>query len=242
MENISTTELKYNPAAFSNIFNVKKDVTITNANIMVLFPDRYINRKLVLMDNVISIVAIYAIVDENNNYCTVLAPIFQTMTPNLIRDVNVDGEPYKALYFDAGDVFIPNNKLIVRDSFIYDLFDEFFIKGKVPWFLNYEQLSNLFAESKKYANTNVGADSMAFEILTAIISRYNKDKKVYFRTVVDKSNRNALTPTYVGLNNPYYSFDSTGAKLIGSRFGTGLIVGMVEPETKTSVTTDILRS
>ena len=124
---------------------------------------------------------------------------------------------------------------------MYDIFDEFFVQGNVPWYLNYDDLSNIFIESKKYANSNIGSDPLAFEILSSIVTRSSEDKKVYYRHLITSGN-NKIKPDYVGLNNPYYSFDNTGAKLIGSRFGAGLNVALVEPEKKTSATSQILRA
>ena len=238
MENIDVSGLKRRPDVIKSYFNVKGNITTVNEDVIVVFPERYINRKLVIMGTNVSVVSCYAIIDNNNNYAVCSAPIFQTLSPTNMSDSVMNGVKFKVLYFDKGSVFIPNNKLIVRDSFIYELFDEFFVQGKIPWYINYTDISNLFLEADKYAGSRVGDDPLIYEILTSIISRSKDDKKEYFKNNITED----LQPAYVGLNNPYYSFNNTGARIIGSRFGTGLNVALVEPEKKTSETTDILRS
>lgn len=242
MESLQISKLKRNARKLENSIKVTGDITKAVEDVYVVFPERYINRNLATIDTEIKVVSCYALLDNKNNYAVVNAPIFQTLTPTNINTIDIDGDKYKILEFDANTVMIPNNSCIVRDSFLYDIFDEFFVKGNIPWYLNYEDLSDIFAQAKTYANSNIGSNPLIFEILTSVISRSPKNKKIYFRDIATSSNKDKITPEYVGLNNPYYSFDNTGAKLIGSRLGAGLNVAIVEPETKTSATSEILRS
>lgn len=242
METLSVNGLKRNPAKIKSLLKVGGNITTALDNLRVIFPERYINRKLAILDQRVQVLSLYAILDDDGNYAVVNAPIIQTVTPSNITDVTVNGKPYKVLHFIKNNVMIPNNTLIMRDNFLYDLFDELFIKGNVPWYLDYNDVASIFLESKKYANSNIGKDPLSFEVLTSIITRDPNDKKIYARQTITPANMDKLKFSYIGLNNPYYSFDNTGAKLIGSRFGDGVNVAIVEPEKKTSATTDILRS
>ena len=240
MDKFDITRLKRNSSVIKNKLKVVKDVTLVTDDLQVMFPTRYINSKLCIMGSNIKVIGLYAIIDYNNNYSVVNAPIIQNLLPNNISDVEVEGVEYKLLNFDKNNVFLPTNKLIVSDNFIYNMFEELFIKGNIPWYVSYEDLSNIFIESKKYTNSNIGNNSMALEILTAIVSRDPSNKKTYYRQILDKiKNEN---PSYVGLNNLYYSFDNTGAKILGSYFGDGIVAAIVDKEKKTSKTAEILRS
>lgn len=242
MESLDISGLKRRPEVISKYLNVKGDITSVTEDLNVLFPSRYLDRKLALIDTTISVVSIFAILDKDNNYAVVNAPIFVTLTPFSISDVSVDGVEYKSLYFQKDSVMIPNNKSVVRDNFLYDVFDDFFVNGRVPWYLNYNDISNVLLTTKKYANNNIGNDPLGFEILSSIIAREANNKTVYIRHVLDKSNKDKIQPKYIGLNNRFYSYDNTGARLFGSYFGDGLITSIVDPEKKTSATSDILRS
>lgn len=232
---------KRKPDVLKNKFKIIKNMTITTDDISVMFPSRFINKGLCDIGDVVKVVGIYAVMDSHNNYSVVNTPIFQFLVPNNITDIEINDTEYKLLSFDKNSVFIPDNSLIVSDSFIYQIFEELFLNGNVPWYLDYNDLSSVFEESKKYAGSNIGNDSMAFEILSAIVSRSPIDKKIYFRQTLDKTN-SGNKPEYVGLNNIYYSFDNTGAKILGSYFGDGLVSALVDPEKKTSTTAEILRA
>ena len=81
---------------------------------------------------------------------------------------------------------------------------------------------------------------MAFEILTSIVSRDPSNKRVYFRQILNK--HEDINPAFIGLNNLYYSFDNTGAKILGNYFGEGVIAAIIDKEKKTSATSEILRA
>lgn len=238
MEKFDITRLKRNSNKIRNNFKSVNNTTIVTDDMMVMFPTRFINTGLCFLGNIVKVIGIYAIIDYENNYAICNVPIYHNLIPSIISDVEVDGIEYKLLYFDKDNTFLTNNKLIVSDSFIYNLFQELFIQGKIPWYLNYNDLSNILKESKQYAGNNIGNDSMGMEILTAIVSRAPNDKQVYYRQIVELVKSD---PTYVGLKNIYYSFDNTGAKLFGSYFSEGLISALVDKEKKTSTTSEILR-
>lgn len=240
MDNYKLSSLKRNPNIIKNYFKIVGDTTVVTENVKVLFPTRYLDKKLCIISNQVKVLSVYMVVDSRNNYSVVSAPIMQDLLPNNINNVSLDGVPYVELEFSKYDVFIPNNNLVMSDTFMYDIFDEFYIKGNVPMFLDYLDVRNLMLETKKYANSTVGKNPLIFELLTAIISRDPKNKKSYYREAIIK-NKN-IRPIYIGLNNVYYSYDNTGAKLIGGYFGEGLTTAIVEQETKSSEVSNVLRS
>lgn len=241
MATINIDRYKRKPEIIKSKLKITKNITVTTDDLLVMFPTRYINKGLCFMGDIIKVVGIYAIADLYNNYSVVNTPIFHYLLPNNITDIEINDVKYKLLSFDKNNVFMPDNKLIVDDSFIYNIFEELFLNGNIPWYLNYNDLSNVFEESKRFSGSNIGNDNMAFEILTAIVSRSPENKKIYFRQILDKVNPNSNVE-FVGLNNLYYSFDNTGAKILGSYFGDGIVAALVDPEKKTSTTAEILRA
>jgi len=239
MDVIDVSKLKRDPSVIKSYFKVTNDITIVNSNIRVVFPERFVTKELASMGATVRLPAIYAIIDEDDNYAITLSPIIQELSPYVINNISVGDVVYKELLFNKGDVFIINNNLIMQDNFMYDLFDEFYIKGNIPWYLNYDDVSNIFLETKKYANSNIGNNPLTFEILTAITTRDINNKTVFYRTALN--NKNKTYPYYIGLNNIQYSFDNTGAKIIGGYMGAGLTNAIISPETKTSRVSEVLR-
>lgn len=242
METLNYKNFKRNPDKIKQLLKITGNITTALEDLRIIFPQRYINTGLAILDQKIQLLSVYALADEKDNYAVVSAPIMQVLTPANMTDVSIEGEIYKVMYFTKNNVMIPNNTLIMKDNFFYNLFKEFFMNGSIPWYLNYNDVTKLFLESKKYANSNIGKDPLSFEILTSIITRDPNNKKVFARQCPLINNVDKTKFSYVGLNNQYFSYDNTGAKLIGSRFGDGITTALVEPEKKTSATSDVLRS
>lgn len=243
MDKLTISGFVRNPDVIKSYFKITKGVTVTNKNIRIIFPERYINRGLAIIGTTIKLVSIYAIVDDEGNYAISRAPIYQEVTPFNISDIMIGDHVYKELYFRAGDIVINNNTLVKMDNFMYDLFDEFYIKGNIPWYLDYNDVSDLLLETKKYADSNIGKNPLTMEILASLVARDKTNKKTYYRMILkSKKDIKNNPPVYIGLNNIYYSFNNTGARIVGGYFGHGVTTAIVDQEQKTSSVSNILRA
>ena len=242
MEFISSSKLTRDSDKIRSYFKKIKNATITTQDITILIPEWYLDHKLAKLGSIVESVCIFAIIDGHNNYGVSIAPILGKFSPSEAYSmVSVDGERYLSLPFHSGDVVIPNSTMLVNDNFMFDIFHSVYIQGKVPWFLSYEDLSNLLIESDKYAGSKVGSDPLTYEILTSMMAR-TKNRKIYYKSVINsREDLSKIAPTYVGINNRYYSFDTTASKIIGSYFAEGVGVAIVSPETESSVVSDKLR-
>ena len=241
MESINIERLKRRPDILKSKLLINQKLTMCKEDLYVLFPAKFLDKKLCYVSRVVKVLGMFAIVDYKDNYSVVNAPIFLELSPFAIEDVMINGKVYKKLIFKKDTVIIPNNDHLVTDNFMYDVFEEFFIQGNIPWYLNYDDVGDLLIRAKEYAASKLGDDPTTIEILTSIITRYKEDKKIYFREVIDKPNMKDQM-TFIGLNDIFYSFNNTGARLIGGYFGSGLINAMVGPEKTTSKTSEIFRS
>ncbi|NTW91814.1 MAG: hypothetical protein HGA35_07815 [Erysipelotrichaceae bacterium] len=106
----------------------------------------------------------------------------------------------------------------------YNLFENFFIYAKAPWFVDYEDLIKVMDNLYQYSNSNLGDNFVATELVTSFIARTKKDKTVFLRQ----------DPTaqaeYVDLTNVYYSALSTLNKVAGNYFTEGLTSALVQKE------------
>lgn len=243
MEKLDKGLLKRRPELFKSYFKKVNNITVTNENIRIIIPERYINKEFIFMGASTRLLGVYAILDDNNNYCVVTSPIFQDLSPVNISEVMVDNVLHKVLHFNKGDVVISNNTMVKSDNFIYDMFDEFYIKGNIPFYLNEDDVADLFLEADKFAGSNVGKNPLTYEILTAVIARDPKNNAEFFRRKIkSESDKTTMSPVYVGLNNIYYSFDNTAARTIGGYYGSGVVTAIVNPETSPTMVADLLRA
>lgn len=239
MDDIDISKLKYNPSVIKNKLKIVGDKVITGDDLMVVFPEHFIKRELAIIGSTVKLVSIYCIIDSSYNYAVMASPIYQELSPERITETSISGTLYTVLKFSKDTLFLVTDHLVISDNFLYDVFDEFFIKGNIPFYMDYEKLSGLFLESKKYANSSIGTNSIIFEIITSIISRNSIDKTIYWRHSLNKGTKDNME--YIGLSNIYYAFDNTGAKIIGSYFEPGLVNAVMNKEKTPTETVKVLR-
>jgi len=238
---IDSTKLKHNPAVVSKLFANKGNAVVAKEDFYIVFPERYISKGLAVMGSSIELLFMFAIVDTKMNYGTMLAPIINTVVASNVRDTLVDGVANKVLEIKAGDVFVPNRVGVMNAGFMYNLVDEFIMQGKVPWFMSYDNLSNIVAESHKYAGSSVGNDPLAMEIIAAMVARDPADKMLSYRNII-KTNTDKRKPAYVGLTNVYYSYDNTLSKIMGGYMRHGVTTAIAIKEKQTTKVSAVLRA
>ena len=200
MDDIDISKLKYNPTVIKNKLKIVGEMVMAGDDLMVVFPEHFVQRELAILGSTVKLVSIYCIIDSSYNYAVIASPIFQELSPERITETSIAGKLYKVLKFS-------------KDT--------------------------LFLESKKYANSNIGTNSIIFEIISAIISRNSNDKTIYWRHSLNQGSKDNME--YIGLSNIYYAFDSTGAKIIGSYFEPGLVNAVMNKEKTPTETVKVLR-
>jgi len=236
MLELESGKLVNNPELVKKAFNVKSDITVANRNLKIVFPVRYTEIGLAEMGTTVTVVNIFAIILDDKYYSISMAPIMNKLTPSNVSECMIDDVRHMVLEFEQDSVVMPNNNLVRDNGFMFNIFNEFFINGKVPWYVSEDDLSNIFIEAKKYANSKIGDNPINMEIITSIITRTDKDPlKLYRYEPKGKAN-------FVGLNNIYYSFDTTTSKLVGAYFKVGVTSAIINKEKKSSVVGDVLKA
>lgn len=239
MINYNSNDFIRNKEIISKYFKTVGNIVYTNNDIHIYFPERYVEAKLATLGRICNILGIYIISNNKKEYSLINTSIFHNLVPSHISNIFINDDPFIDLFFKKDSVFIPDNRFIVTDSRLYDIFNEFIIKGNIPFFLNYNDISNIYANTNILNNNNIGDDTIGMEIVSSVITRYDKDYNVHYREVLD--NKNAKHK-FISLNDIIYAFDNTGSKLIGGYFNIGVPNAMVSPEKKTSLSTKLLRS
>jgi len=243
MVEINTSNLKRKPGIIKKYFDKIDKQLVVNSDIRVVYPDRYNNINLSIMGSSTRVVSIFAILDSKNNYAVSNLPIFINLTPSKIDDAMIDGVLYKVLYFDKDTVYTDNVDLMLDNRFLYDLFNEFYIQGKIPWYMGYDDVINIFKYTSKYANSSMGNFPLGSEVLASVIAKSPLDKTKSYRTTI-KSIEDTVKypPGYVGLMNPFFTFDNTTSKLAGSYYSKGVSSAVVNKEDSSTKIEEILRA
>jgi hypothetical protein len=185
---------------------------VAKNDISILFPDRYINKNLATLGSTVKVVGIFIILDEDGKYGVLNIPTLVELTPDMVLDVSIGTEIYKMLKFTKDSIVMPNSEPVKMDSFIDPLFDLFMVFGKVPFFLEPHDLSDIFVESDRFAGTGIGNNTVTMELITSIIT-VKENGKV----------------SYVGLRDVFDTFKDTTSRMVGSYMGSGITASLVDP-------------
>lgn len=176
------------------------------------------------------IVGIYAIVVDNVFYGVSNICALMEITPTSTTKVMVDDEEYYEFTFEPGSVITPNVNLIKTDTLVYRIYSEIISKAKIPWYLDYNDLGNIFDTAKYHANANVGENWEVTELIVSLLARSNKDRHVYYRsTVKNAADLEKNKPVFTPLRSVQYAATNTTNKITGSYFGVGVNSALVNP-------------
>lgn len=207
----------------------------------IYIPARFAERNLAELgvDNYIT--GICAIVVDNfyavMNVCAMLK-----IEPVQTLKVRINGEDYYEFLFNKGSTVITTTELVKKDTLVYRIYDEIISKGKVPWYLDYNDLGKIFDTAKLHAGANIGQNSEVTELIVSMIARDRNDKTKYYRTVInDLDDLKKNPPSYIPLRSVIYAATNTTNKLAGSYFATSTVSALVSPASRTERIEGILR-
>ncbi len=207
---------------------IQDNKIFTKENCIIQIPARYENQGLFEISTDTSFVAIYALI-MGDNYCISCVPSMVHSKPLKMEEVSVNGVEYFNLMYGKDSCIIESTSVQRKDTVTYFLFDEFNMHGRIPWFLDYDDVGTMFDESDKYADTNIGKNRRTMELLTSFISREEDDHSVFYRQGDLRTK-----PAYVGIDSVLYSARSTLTKLAGNYFKEGLVSALVTKTEETS--------
>jgi hypothetical protein len=216
---------------------------LTKVPTKIHIPVRYTERNLAQIGIDTFIYGIYALIMEDRYYAVSNVNALVQIDPYKVVTEKVDGVEYHAFHFEPHTVLIKNLNVVQRDTLIYDILDEFIFKGKVPWYLGYDDLGRLFDTAQEYAGSNIVRRYEVLELIVGLIARLPEDRSQYYRTQL-QSRDELLTrpPVIVPLNSVFWSARNTLSKVAGAYFNDAIVSALVTPTTSTERIESLLRA
>jgi hypothetical protein len=211
--------------------------------VKIYVPVRFAERGLAEIGVDTYICGIYAIVTEDNYYAVSLVNAMIRIEPSSMIKVKFKGVEYFEFSFDVGSTIISTTYLVKNDVLVYRIYDEIIAKGRVPWYLSYEDMGKLFDSAKYHAGANIGQESVVTELIISLIARQATNKVNYFRTTVKNlTDLATLKPVYIPLKSVTYGATNTTNKLAGSYHSVGVTSALVSPSERVERIELLLRS
>ncbi len=231
----------------SQLTKAKDGSLVAKKETRIYIPLKYRTRNLATFGPNTRTVAIFPIV-IGNDYSVMKVCANIDLTPTSTRSVVIEDEEFIELFFEAGTTIAKSLKLVQSAVLVYYISDHFYSKGDVPWFINYNDLSELFDTAIKHAGTDLNVDPAILELIAASLSRQVKDRTKYLRHAL-KSQAEFEHPemlgnggvSYISLKNIELGATNTTAKLMGNYFNDGLSSALVTETKQTEGVEDLLR-
>lgn len=221
---------------------LENSTLVTTRPTKIYIPVRYAERGLAEIGAEIYICGIFAMVVDGIYLSVSLTNAMMRITPTAMLKVKIEGDDYYEFSFDPGATVVANLDLVKIDTLVYRIFDEFFSKGRIPWFIGYDELGKLFNTAKAYANANLGSAQEVMDMLASIVSRDTKDRVKYYRqTVKNYEDMATNPPAFISLRSIPYAATNTTSKIAGSYFRTGTESALNRPSDRIEKIEEILR-
>jgi hypothetical protein len=211
--------------------------------VKIYIPARFAERGLAQIGIETYIVGIYAIVVEDVYYGVSLVNAMMPIEPTSTLKIQIDGDDYYEFTFDAGSVVCPSTDLVKTDVLVYKIYDEIISKGRVPWYLGYLELGQIFDTAGYHAGANIGKNQEVTELIISMISRSEKDRNKYYRTTIQSLDELMTNrPAFIPLRSVQYAATNTTNKLAGSYFSDALVSALVNPSDRVERIESLLRA
>lgn len=208
----------------------------------IYIPSRFAERGLAYIGIETIIVGIYAIVVEDTYYAVSNITAMVRITPSAMNKVKVEEDEYYEFCFEKGDVVIPSLQLVKEDVMPYKIYNEMLAKGRVPWYLDYNDLGSIFDTAKYHSGANIGTNREVTELLVSIIARDPNNRHLYYRTTLKSyDDMKKRKPAYIPLRSVIYAATNTTNKIAGSYMSSGMVSALVTPSERTERIEHLLR-
>ena len=216
---------------------------VTKKGCKIYVPARFAEHDLAVLGVKNYIVGIYAIVVDDTYYGVSTVNAMINIDPTDTNKVKIGDDDYIEFVFAPGSTVIKSLDLVKIDVLTYKIYDEIFSKGRVPLYLDYNDLGGIFDTAKYHANANLGTTGEVTQLIASMISRDPQDKTKYYRTMInDLSDVRNNPPAFIPLRSVAYAATNTTTRLGGSYFDKGVVSALVNPSDRVERIESLLKA
>jgi hypothetical protein len=203
---------------------------VTTKGCKIYIPARFAEHDLAYLGVNNYIVGIYAIVVDDEYYGVSTVNAMINIDPTDTNKIKMEDQEYVEFVFSPGSTVFKSLDLVKIDVLTYKIYDEIFSKGRVPFYMDYNDIGGIFDTAKYHANANLGATGEVTQLIASMISRDPKDKTKYYRTIIKElSDVRNVPPAFIPLRSVAYAATNTTTRLGGSYFDKGVVSALVNP-------------
>jgi len=230
--------LQRNPELIKKDWVTQEDDTIiTKAGCKIYVPARWAEQRLLYIGNETFALGYFAVV-IGQSYAVVTTCTMVSLAPSITKQVTIGDTSYYEFQFDPGTIVVRNVNCVMDDTMPYQVYREFIELGKVPGYLNYYDMCNLFESVPELAGVSLGANEA---VLSAIASSVMKDPDDLRRSFAFRVGESGVEPAIVPFRDVQYGATNTTAKLMGSFSDLAVTAALVNPSERQERFEDLMR-
>lgn len=215
-------------------------VRFTGDTLHVYIPRRYETLNFLFIEEQISTLGIFKFVINKDTETELEAglnlPALITMDADESYNETIDDEKYLCAVLHNGSRLLTSLHLVKNDKLYFLLWREFMSLGKIPLFINYENIAFMFDDLKEICGKGISTDHALLEMIYAHIYRDSDDlNKPYRLTSKQKP------PEIINLRNVSYGPSGTFSKIAGSFAQDGYNSALLNQTDKNNELEDLWR-
>lgn len=231
--------------ALSRLTETKDGKVLVRAPCYIQVPERWMGLGIGLgsVTEKTMVYGFFPIVFNDGIYTVMNVCALMEITPSRTTKVTVNDQTYYEFHFDADTSIIKSLNVVRQDTLTFNIFNEFFMKGKVPWWATLDDLASIFDTANQFAGSKMGQTPQTIEFIAGVITRRKDETTKSIRQSAKNFNDYDLDNIeFVPLNSVLHSVNNTVSKLSGSYFHEGVISAIVNPSNRASQVEKILRT
>lgn len=226
----------------STLIDLPGKPVIAKSKITIQVPARFREIGLAKIGAQTYVFGLFAMILESGEYALCNVSSYIELGAWSFEKEDIDGEEYLNLIFEPGSILFKTKDLISRPALVYRALDEFVFKGKVPWYVGYEDMGKLFDTAKKYAKTRADIIPSVTEFIAAYIARDKNDRSKFLRETSKSYPDFEKNLAWVPMRSVFWSAPGTVNKLTGAYFQDGIVSAIVNPSDRVEKIEGILRA
>lgn len=210
----------------------------TGSKLEIYIPKFYQERGLFVLGDIATSIGVFQLRIDDQFYSNffVLSRLNIEFVSSRLEKEN--GFEYIVLTLTTNSIFILNNSLVKESGLIYEIFVAFIALGKIPPFLSYDVIQQLFDRDNEYCGVSLKVNHSIYEMIFAHMFRSSDDPYQFYRHTDMKKQ-----PIVVSTHQISHAPQSTTARIVGSYLSEGMTAALVdETEHAPSVVENLLRS
>lgn len=176
-----------------------------------LIPKRYASKNFLVVEKIIKALGVFTLRVNDTLEGGLQLPGVIQMEPIETYETTIGGDEYFVAVFHKGNRFMTTLDVFQDEKIGYFMWTEFLSVGRMPLFINYNNIPTLFDDLKEITGKGIEVDHAVVEIIYAHLYRDKDNLNTFYRHTDMKKE-----PARVSLRNVAYGPSSTHSRIIGS--------------------------